>query len=122
MSADKHPSKAEVFAGWLDGRVHLHQRDRDAIAAELRRLSAIESERDQLHAEVMEQARLLGMSGERELALRAEIERLRKDAERQLDALRVAVVALAGASEDHPEFQKPYKVISEAIDAARKQQ
>lgn len=43
MSTDKHPSKAEVFAGWLDGRVHLHQRDRDAIAAELRRLSASEA-------------------------------------------------------------------------------
>ena len=41
MSADK--SKAAVFAGWIKDRLPLHQHDRDAIAAELRRLDESEA-------------------------------------------------------------------------------
>jgi hypothetical protein len=38
-------------------------------------------------------------------------------AEELMDALRVAAVALAGAAEDLPEFCKPYRVVSAAIEA-----
>lgn len=44
MSADKTRRKVEIFVDWLEERVHLYQHDRDAIAAELRRLSASEAE------------------------------------------------------------------------------
>ncbi len=44
-------TQATVYAGWLEGRVHLHQHDRAEIAAELRRLDAVEAERDALRAE-----------------------------------------------------------------------
>lgn len=110
MSADKHPAEvlddAELVRAMAEAfeAVHGDAIDLRPVAAMLRRIPALEAERDrlrhevdgltescigltverdQLHAEVMEQARLLGMSGERELALRAEIDRLRKDAERR---------------------------------------
>ena len=37
------PTKAETYAGWVEGCVYLHTDDRDAIAAELRRLAASEA-------------------------------------------------------------------------------
>lgn len=45
----------------------------------------------------------------------AELRRLSAIETELLDALRVAVVALAGAAVDRPEFFKPYKVVSDAI-------
>lgn len=47
----------------------------DKAAAELRRLHG---QLGEAHKEIDEQARLLGMSAERELSLRAEIEQLKK--------------------------------------------
>lgn len=91
-------TKAQMFANWLETAGA--DFDCNAIAAELRRLSAIEAERDRykahieaqtkeldelilmaekledehytLRAEVNEQARLNGMGAERELRLMAE--------------------------------------------------
>ena len=48
--------------------------DLDRLEAELAR---VKSERDETRAECAEQARLLGMSAEREAALRGELERIR---------------------------------------------
>lgn len=83
LSLFKNGRDQNIFPDSMDGRwVALQRADNDAHIGLSLRVAEAEAERDQLHAEVMEQARLLGMSGERELALRAEIDRLRKDAER----------------------------------------
>jgi len=53
--------------------------DMERAAAELRRLSAVEAERDALRAEVMEQARCNGMGSEREARLMAERDEVRRE-------------------------------------------
>ena len=47
-------------------------------AAELRRLASVEQELEASQAEQLEQCRIIGMSAERELALRAELEALKR--------------------------------------------
>ena len=54
------------------------------------------------------------------MAAETERDALRAEVERQLQALRVAVVALAGASEHRPEFRPAYTVVSDTIAARSK--
>ena len=79
---DHQQPEALSLADWLDA-VGNGSISTTAAAAELRRL----------HAESIEQARLLGMSAERELALRARVQELDKARQRAADAIR------AGAKE-----------------------
>lgn len=142
MNATTHP--AEVLADSLDlehlehaemlRRIPALEADLEAARAQRdkfmeredaqgKRAEAAEAERDAAQAEVLEQARLLGMSGERELALRAEIERLRKDAERYR-WLRSDNQKVAGPCAYAPWMGPPMfnEELDSAIDAARKQQ
>ena len=48
------------------------------VSTELRRLSAIEQQFEELQKEQLEQCRIIGMSAERELKLLAQIEELKK--------------------------------------------
>lgn len=115
MSADKSKADRLAESAHLGYRV---QWQREA-AAELRRIPALEAERDILRAEVMEQARLLGMSGERELALRAQIDRLRKDADR-LDWLADPENTIGNVQLPSECVLQNLHSLRDAIDAARK--
>ena len=140
MSADK--SRAEVWADMIEAsapgaaaelrRIRVLEDQRDAaneaangmhamVCAEVEKVKALEAERDQLHAEVMEQARLLGMSGERELSLRAEIDRLRKDADR-MDWLADPANTIGNVQLPRECVEQNLHSLRDAIDAARKQQ
>ena len=67
-------TEAERLAEWLERRQMMMLQDRQA-AAELRRQASFIND---LKDEVVEQCRINGMSAEREDALRAEVEQLKK--------------------------------------------
>lgn len=80
---------AEHWAGWMERRSLNGAKELRTYAAELRRLAAVE-------AESLEQARIIGMGAEREIALMAERDKLRYDLEQERMRLTACgLVALA---------------------------
>lgn len=97
MSDAKHP--AETMALWVKINVRLYPRDRDEIVRALQTIPALEAERDNAHGETLEQARLLGMGAERELALIAERDLLRAEIARERESRKAAQVQLEATQE-----------------------
>lgn len=133
-------AERDALAEKLDQSVHGHNQifdlckqmeaERDQLREQLKASEARDAEslrmyrsardqRDQLRAEVMEQARLLGMSGERELSLRAEIDRLRKDADR-LDWLADPENTIGNVQLPRECVEQNLHSLRDAIDEARK--
>ena len=92
------------------------------------------AENDALQSEMMEQCRIIGMSAEREMSLRTEIDALREDAERLLymsqdmdgfvhverDKYEYAIECMQEAGRSEPTPDDELNGLRRMIDAARK--